>query len=594
MTVIPFINKDTDDIRQKWSEKIHEPETQKRLVLVIVCIVLLLDNMLYMVIVPIIPVYLHGINEKNIEAAKPVDLSDHEIWGNYSYSELVNISKTNATLRKHLFPLVTFHGDASEDASIGMLSAFKAIVQLLINPLSGTVIDRMGYDIPMVFGLGILVFSTILFAAGQSYGMLFFARGLQGVGSAFADTSGLAMIADRYTEEHARQKAMAIALAFISFGCLFAPPFGGLLYEFAGKALPFVILALIALIDGALLLLVMKPQRLELAALKKSGDAPKGTPIYKLILDPYIAVCAGALVMANVSLAFLEPTIAIWMKEKFKATEFQIGMVWLPAFFPHIFGVWLTVKLARSFPSKMWLVTAVGLVLEGFCCLIIPFCSSYSMVIVPIMIDCFGIAMVDTAILPTMAFLVDANHVSVYGSVYAIADISYCLAYAFGPIVAGGIVASVGFMWLNIGIFFSNIAYAPAMLCIRNIYKYKAYEDEEGLEPGEGKILTGTATPGQQYKTYQMNNLTGTTEKPIDTNYMQGGYDDQTKVPPMNGGQQPNGNYQNGQAPMYQGQGQQDYNEGYNTRNRSSANPNNPFRQQQSSDSESEYRPYQH
>jgi DHA1 family vesicular acetylcholine transporter-like MFS transporter 3 len=40
------------------------------------------------------------------------------------------------------------------------------------------------------------------------------------VGSAFADTGGLSMIADRYTEEAERSKALGIALAFISFGCL--------------------------------------------------------------------------------------------------------------------------------------------------------------------------------------------------------------------------------------------------------------------------------------------------------------------------------------------------------------------------------------
>ena len=34
------------------------------------------------------------------------------------------------------------------------------------------------------------------------------------------------MIALRYTEEEERTKALGIALAFISFGCLVAPPFG--------------------------------------------------------------------------------------------------------------------------------------------------------------------------------------------------------------------------------------------------------------------------------------------------------------------------------------------------------------------------------
>lgn len=63
----------------------------------------------------------------------------------------------------------------------------------------------------------------------------------------------------RYTEEAERSKALGIALAFISFGCLVAPPFGGVLYEFSGKALPFVILSLICLIDGFLLLMLMRP-----------------------------------------------------------------------------------------------------------------------------------------------------------------------------------------------------------------------------------------------------------------------------------------------------------------------------------------------
>ena len=72
------------------------------------------------------------------------------------------------------------------------------------------------------------------------------------------------MIADRYTEESERSKALGIALAFISFGCLVAPPFGGFLYEFCGKAVPFVVLAFVCLIDGVLLLLIMRPMKVKL------------------------------------------------------------------------------------------------------------------------------------------------------------------------------------------------------------------------------------------------------------------------------------------------------------------------------------------
>merc|ERR1712142_50371 len=129
----------------------------------------------------------------------------------------------------------------------------------MVNPFTGALIDRIGYDMPMMIGLIVIFLSTAVFAFGESYAVLFMARSLQGLGSAFADTSGLAMIADRYTEESERSRALGIALAFISFGCLVAPPFGGILYELAGKIVPFLFLATVSLIDGFLLLLVMKP-----------------------------------------------------------------------------------------------------------------------------------------------------------------------------------------------------------------------------------------------------------------------------------------------------------------------------------------------
>ena len=50
----------------------------------------------------------------------------------------------------------------------------------------------------------------------------------------------------------------------------------------------------------------------------------------------------------------------------------------------------------------------------------------------PGVIHGFGIALVDSSIFPMMAVLVDTRHNSIYGSVYAIADLSFCLAYIIG------------------------------------------------------------------------------------------------------------------------------------------------------------------
>lgn len=518
--------------------RLTNPECQRHLVLVIVCVALLLDNMLYMVIVPIIPIYLDEMTSQ-----EPEDDQDRKFHTTqlpaFDWANVSNVSGSSGSgpRSEHYWRLpllVKYRGEQKDDARVGVLFASKAIVQLVTSPFSGTVIDRVGYETPMVFGLSVIFVSTIIFAFGWSYPVLFAARSLQGVGSAFADTAGLAMIADQYREEEgARSKAQGVALAFISFGCLVAPPFGGFFYTYCGKAVPFLLLSFMALLDGLLLRFVTGSGHHRRDRQRNhSGRSSERviTPIYRLIVDPYVALCAGALVTANISLAFLEPTIARWMKETMRADEFQIGVVWLPAFLPHVLGVYIAVQLSKHFPTHRWALTSAGLVLEGLSCLLLPFCSSgFGLVILPLMVICFGIALVDTAVLPTLAYLVDARHASVYGSVYAIADISYSLAYAFGPILADRIYQSIGFLWLNVAICFSSLLYAPLLLLLRGAFDYRQFDNEEDEveeeEEGGGEDVqtieefspssNGIVTR-QDSNSYRMRRLTGSDEFPVE------------------------------------------------------------------------------
>ncbi|EPY78170.1 vesicular acetylcholine transporter isoform 1 [Camelus ferus] len=391
---------------------LQDPRRQRRLVLVIVCVALFLDNMLYMVIVPIVPYYMRAASEMPTPTSKisvpnlPTPIPANASTSTVNSSESSTGGMPTGSAEQHHYPA------DSEDVKIGVLFASKAILQLLVNPLSGTFIDRMSYDLPLLMGLGVLFASTVMFAFAEGYAMLFAARSLQGLGSAFADTSSIAMIADKYPEEPERSRALGWALAFISFGSLVAPPFGGFLHEFAGKTAPFLVLAIVSLLDALLLLAVAKP------------------------------FSAAARARAN-----LPPTIATWMKHTMAASEWETGLAWLPAFVPHVLGVYLTVRLAARYPHLQWLYGAFVVSLCGLC---------------------FGIALVDTALLPTLAFLVDVRHVSVYGSVYAIADISYCLSLGMGLV---------------------NLLYAPVLLLLRNVGLLKRSRSERDVlldEPPQG------------------------------------------------------------------------------------------------------------
>ena len=242
---------------------------QKRFSLVLVSLALLLDGMLNMVIIPIIPEYLKFMPNQTETATS----NDH-----YEYNK--------------------------NDVIIGFLFATKPFIQLIISPISGTIIDHIGYRLPMILGLFIQFVSTIIFTYTDSLKGLFLARLSQGVGSALAATSGFAMIANVFRETVERSKALGITITALALGSFLSVPFSGFLFEFVDKKAPFIALAVLALIDCVLLLSntfssCKFQNNVELS--EGVNKNVKKTPIHKLLLDPYIAICSMGLIMANVS-----------------------------------------------------------------------------------------------------------------------------------------------------------------------------------------------------------------------------------------------------------------------------------------------------
>jgi DHA1 family solute carrier family 18 vesicular amine transporter 1/2 len=74
----------------------------------------------------------------------------------------------------------------------------------------------------------------------------------------------------------------------------------------------------------------------------------------------------------------------------------------------------------------------IGMIFISIALLGVPMATSIYGLIIPNGILGFAIGMVDSSMMPTMGYLVDIRHSSVYGSVYAIADVAFCLGFAIG------------------------------------------------------------------------------------------------------------------------------------------------------------------
>ncbi|KAM8973756.1 chromaffin granule amine transporter-like [Pelodytes ibericus] len=437
-------------------EWLKEKRKSRYLVLLIVFVALLVDNMLFTVVVPIVPSFLYDLQLKN---------------GNITLNSLVNSTFTSGSLP---------HGRSSneswnqgggkacnntssffreENVQVGLLLASKGITQLLVNPLVGLFTNRFGYDLPMLCGFVVTFASTLTFAFAETYVLMFVARAIQGIGSSLSTVAGLGMLAHVYTDDYERGQAMGIALGGLAFGVLVGPPFGSVMYEFVGKSSPFLVLAALALLDGVLQLCILRPSKIT-----TSTTAP--TSYWALLKDPYILIAAGSLFFANLAIGMLEPTLPIWMIETMCSPKWQLGLAFLPASISYfictnLFGI-LAHKIGR------WLCCLLGMILVGISTLCIPLAVNIYGLIGPTAGIGIALGMVDSSIMPIMGHLVDIRHSSVYGGIYAISDMALCFGFALGPSIGGVIAKEIGFGYLMVIVSVLNIIYSPLCILLRN------------------------------------------------------------------------------------------------------------------------------
>ncbi|GAB1302578.1 Synaptic vesicular amine transporter [Apodemus speciosus] len=444
----------SDLVLLRW---LRDSRHSRKLILFIVFLALLLDNMLLTVVVPIIPSYLYSIkHEKNtteIQTTRPAltastSESFYSIFSYYNNSTIFTGNATGGlpggqsykvTTTQHTVTNTTVPSDCpsedkdllNENVQVGLLFASKATVQLLTNPFIGLLTNRIGYPIPMFAGFCIMFISTVR----------------------------MGMLASVYTDDEERGNAMGIALGGLAMGVLVGPPFGSVLYEFVGKTAPFLVLAALVLLDGAIQLFVLQPSRVQ-------PESQKGTPLTTLLKDPYILIAAGSICFANMGIAMLEPALPIWMMETMCSRKWQLGVAFLPASISYLIGTNIFGILAHK--MGRWLCALLGMVIVGISIICIPFAKNIYGLIAPNFGVGFAIGMVDSSMMPIMGYLVDLRHVSVYGSVYAIADVAFCMGYAIGPSAGGAIAKAIGFPWLMTIIGIIDIVFAPLCFFLRS------------------------------------------------------------------------------------------------------------------------------
>nr|XP_022336151.1 synaptic vesicular amine transporter-like [Crassostrea virginica] len=349
-----------------------------------------------------------------------------------------------------------------ENSRVGLLLSSKALIQILANPCVGSLSQRCGYLLLLAIGTTLLMVSALVYACAGTFGAFLGGRLVHGIASAFTSIAGLSILAEHYQNDLERSRVMGVAMGGVAFGVVVGYPFGGFLYEYVGPASPFLILSVFVLIDIVLQGCIICRYRWTQTCGKYSQSS-----IATLLKDPFILITSGIIMFTTMAMSTLEPTIPIWILDTMKAQKWQLGLVFLPDSIGYLIGTNFFGTVAKQIGR--WICSFYCMILMGFCLICIPFSTSVIQLMLPHFGIGLGLGIVDAALMPLLALLVDTRHVTTYGTIYAIAQLSVCLAYGIGPLIGGEIVHLFGFpclMWSLGGLL---VLVSPCTLALRKV-----------------------------------------------------------------------------------------------------------------------------
>ncbi len=263
--------------------------------------------------------------------------------------------------------------------TVGYLTATFAIAQLIVSPLAGKAVDKIGRKIMIVIGLFVFGISEFLFGIGKEIEMLFISRVLGGISAAFIMPAVTAFIAD-ITNLDTRPKALGYMSAAISTGFIIGPGIGGFLAEF-GTRIPFYFAGGLGTLAAILSIILLSEPNREKENYEQSSKDKTG---FKRIFAHKYFVAFILIFIASFGLAAFESFFSLFVDHKFQFTPSDIaivitggaifGAVSQVVLFDKLTRIWGEIKLIRySLLLSALLVFLMTVVHSYFSILLVTF-----------------------------------------------------------------------------------------------------------------------------------------------------------------------------------------------------------------------------
>ena len=313
------------------------------------------------------------------------------------------------------------------------------------------------------------------------------------------------MVAVWYTNEDARAKAMGNTFAAAGIGLVVGYPFGGAFSAVpggidAGWKWPFIMTGLISL--GAALIALLLGSSPPGGGGERTSNGSSGPSMFRLLCDPYVAVCCLSLVSTYSSLGLIEPLLPLWMKAKFRRptpTTYDVGLILLALTVGFTIGSFVYGRIPGE--RCYWLNALVSQIVVAACLALLPLVAlpnsrNLYYAIIPLFFMGLCFALVDLVLSLVLGIVVEKRYAyTSYGGVYAIVSTVFAVSFVISPICGTTVAKYVNFNWAAWGLAIFIFSTSFVLVLLRGM-KGGAEEgaEEAAVEPTEKtKLLAGSA-----------------------------------------------------------------------------------------------------
>lgn len=195
----------------------------------------------------------------------------------------------------------------------------------------------------------------------------------------------------------------------------------------------------------------------------------KKISIFKMLKDRNIMACLFQILLINLSIFSLPPTLPSWMAYQLCSSEVQQGIVWTFGFLGYIIGVMLVVLIIIYAPKLHLYVPICGQIIVGSLLIVLPFSRDWRLIFIPIIGLYFSVGVVEQVIIPLTTALADSRFQSNYGAVNSLTSQSLTFSGIVGTLLSGYISEKFGFISLAIFLGVMNLVTSPISLIHRSI-----------------------------------------------------------------------------------------------------------------------------